>query len=70
MAPIKNKPFLYYLINSWKNKGINIFIISTGYLGYQIKDYFGNEFEGSLIKYVDEEVPLGTGGAIKNTLQS
>ena len=69
MAPIKNKPFLYYLINFWKNKGINIFILSTGYLGSCIKDYFGYEFEGSLIQYIEEELPLGTGGAIKKALQ-
>tara|TARA_Y100001968_G_scaffold319934_1_gene352197 strand:- start:12 stop:743 length:732 start_codon:yes stop_codon:yes gene_type:complete len=69
MAPIKNKPFLHYLINFWKNKGINIFILSTGYLGSCIKDYFGNEFEGSLITYVQEELPLGTGGAIKKALK-
>ena len=41
MALINNRPFLEYLMNYWINQNIESFIISTGYLGHQIKDHFG-----------------------------
>ncbi len=44
------------------------FILSVGYLSDSIKEYFGDEFQGVSIKYVEESIPLGTGGAIKRSL--
>jgi D-glycero-alpha-D-manno-heptose 1-phosphate guanylyltransferase len=68
MADIAGEPFLAHLIKLWSKCGINSFTISTGYLGYLIKDYFGAKFFGCDIRYSTEEFPLGTGGGLRRAL--
>lgn len=70
MAPINNVPFLEYLLDFWISRGIKKFIISIGYKSILIKDYFKNQYNGVEIFYIEEEDPLGTGGAIKKALLS
>lgn len=70
MAPIGEEPFLYYLLEylTRQYKFENI-ILSTGYLHQIIEDYFQQSFNGIPIIYAKEEGPLGTGGAILNSLK-
>ncbi|HJX45585.1 MAG TPA: sugar phosphate nucleotidyltransferase [Patescibacteria group bacterium] len=66
MAPINGKPFLEHVISQLKNSGIEEIIISIGYLGDYISNYFGDgEDFGVDIKYSIEDYPLGTAGALK-----
>lgn len=61
MIPIDGKPFISYLIN-WllKNKiEEKDIIISTGHKSEKIIEYFGDRF-----KYSNEDIPLGTSGAL------
>ena len=69
MAPINNKPFLFYIMENLLNYGFDHIIISIGYKGEVISDYFGDNYFGIDISYVKEEHPLGTGGAIKLALK-
>tara|TARA_Y100000389_G_scaffold115772_2_gene112941 strand:- start:11758 stop:12960 length:1203 start_codon:yes stop_codon:yes gene_type:complete len=69
MAPIENKPFLFYLLSYLKSQCFTDIVISVHYLKEQIEQYLGNNFLGLNIKYAIEEEPLGTGGAILNSLQ-
>ncbi|MFC1489028.1 nucleotidyltransferase family protein [Thermodesulfobacteriota bacterium] len=66
MAPVGDKPFLEYLVlqlAKWKIKEI---IFSIGYKRDIIKTYFGNgEKWGVQIKYSEEDIPLGTGGGLR-----
>jgi NDP-sugar pyrophosphorylase family protein len=67
MALINGKPFLEYQIEFLKKKGIKEIILSTGYMADKIEEYFGSGEKHEIsIKYVREENPLGTGGAIKD----
>lgn len=67
MAPINNQPFLEYLIRYLKKKGFCDIVLALGYLSGYIKDYFKNGKEvGVRIQYSEEDMPLGTAGAIKN----
>jgi len=70
MIRIKNKPFLEYQIELLRRNDINEIILCVGYLGEQIEEYFGNGKKfGVNIKYsYENEQLLGTGGAIRNTL--
>ncbi len=68
MAPINGIPFLEIQINYWISQGINKFILSVGYKKEIIIDYFGFRFNNAEIKYVVEEIPLGTGGGILNAI--
>lgn len=67
MVDINGRPFLYYQIVLLKRYGIKDILLCIGYLGEQIRVYFGNgENFGVNISYSVEKTPLGTGGALKN----
>ena len=68
MAPIAGKPFIYYLIKNLEKKGIRHFVFLLGYKHDIISDYLNTHFKHINKTYVIEELPLGTGGAIKNGL--
>ena len=69
MADICGKPFLQYLLEMLRDKGITEVIFALGYMGEMIEEYFqdGSAF-GLKIAYSYEEEPLGTGGAIRHAL--
>lgn len=63
MLKIKGKPILDYKIRALPEE-IKEVIFVIGHYGEEIKNYFGNEFDGRSIKYAVHEVLSGTGGAI------
>ena len=59
-------PIIERNIDRLKKFGINHITVALKYLGEQIEDYLGNGFDKQIeIKYVNEEIPLGTLGAAK-----
>lgn len=65
LLPLKERPILEHIILYLKKHGITEIIISIGYLGYQIKNYFGNGSDlGVKITYVEEKESLGTAGCL------
>lgn len=65
LIPIKGKPLLEYTIEALKKSNIEEVILCIGYLGEQIRKYFGNgEKYGISIIYSEEKTPLQTGGAL------
>ncbi|MHB8453172.1 MAG: nucleotidyltransferase family protein [Acidiferrobacterales bacterium] len=69
MALICGRPFLEYLMDYWVEQGISRFVLSVGYLAETIRSHFGNYYHGCSIEYVEEVVPLGTGGGFRQALQ-
>lgn len=69
MAPINNIPFLRILLDFWIDSGISDVILSIGYMGELISNYFGSTYRNVSITYVSEHKPLGTGGAIKYIIE-
>jgi NDP-sugar pyrophosphorylase family protein len=66
MAEILNKPFLEYIILNLKYQAFTDIILAVSYMKEFVVEYFGDGSEfGVHIKYSVEDVPLGTGGAIK-----
>lgn len=65
MLPINGKPVLEHLINNLKRQGFEKFYVSTHYLSEVIEQYFqsGEKWDVE-ISYLNEEVPLGTAGAL------
>lgn len=63
MLLIKGKPILEWTI-SFLPAEIDEVIIIVNYLADQIKNYFGDEWEGRKIKYVFQKELNGTGGAV------
>jgi len=66
MAPILNKPFLYYQIKEIRKYFPNTSIyLLTYHMSEIIDDYFKDD---NLIKIIKEKTPLGTGGSIKHAI--
>lgn len=73
MIPLAGKPVLEHQIECLKRQGITEIILVIGYLGDQVKEYFGdgsslskatgNPF-GVHISYIEEKEPLGTAGSL------
>lgn len=65
MLPVGGKPMLERIIERAKSEGFRRFIVSVHYLGHIIEEYFEDgEQWGVEIRYLHEESPLGTAGAI------
>ncbi len=69
MADINSKPFLCFILENLYQYGFRKIILSIGYKGDLIVNYFGTNYKGVEIVYVMDEIPLGTGGAIKKSMQ-
>ncbi len=65
MIEICGKPILEWQIENLKTYGLTDITLVIGYLGYVIKDYFGDGSKyGVNISYFVEMSPLGTAGAL------
>lgn len=65
LLKVGDKPILELILESFISAGFYRFFISTHYLPEMIRNYFGDGSRwGVEIKYVHEDKPLGTGGAL------
>ena len=66
MLPIAGKPMIEIIMEQCIEAGFNKFFISVNYLKEQIVEHFkdGGNW-GVEIQYLDENIPLGTAGALK-----
>jgi D-glycero-alpha-D-manno-heptose 1-phosphate guanylyltransferase len=69
MAPVAGRPFLEILLRQLERSGCTRVLLSVGHLRGVIQDHFGAGFQGLALEYVVEDVPLGTGGAIRKALE-
>lgn len=68
MAPIEEQPFLKFIFDYLLRNEIKHVILAIGYKADIIQKYFGFNYQGINISYSIENIPLGTGGAIKKAL--
>lgn len=65
MIPVLDKPILQYQIECLARQGVTDITLIIGYLGFVIKEYFGDGAKyGVNISYIEEKEPLGTAGAL------
>ena len=67
MIPLQGRPIVEHVINLFKQYEIRDIILSIGYKGDKIKEYFGDGAKfGIRIRYIEEDpnVPLGTAGPL------
>lgn len=66
MLPLMDRPFLAWMVERCRTAGITDILMNVRYQAEQIKDYFedGERF-GVHIRYIWEDQPLGTAGAMK-----
>ena len=65
MAPIRNIPFLSYILNQLNKQGFTKVVLAVGYLHEKIESFYGNKFKNIDLVYSIEDEPLGTGGCVK-----
>ena len=65
MLRVGDKPILELILENFVNAGFHRFFISTHFMADTIRAHFGDGSRwGASIRYVHEETPLGTGGAL------
>lgn len=65
LLAVGGKPMLESILENFISAGYSRFYISVHYLSEKIKAHFGDGSRwGVTIRYVEEETPLGTGGAL------
>lgn len=67
MLPVAGVPFLTHQLARARAAGVTHVVLATSYRAEVFEEYFGDGASlGLAIEYVTEELPLGTGGAIRN----
>jgi mannose-1-phosphate guanylyltransferase / phosphomannomutase len=67
MLPLVNKPVLGHILGWLKQHRVQEVFLAVGHLSGQIRNYVGDGRRlGLNVRYVEEDVPLGTAGSIKN----
>lgn len=65
MIPIQGKPILQHIIELLRKYEIRDIILSIGYRGDKVREYFGNGSHfGVKITYIEEKEELGTAGSL------
>jgi mannose-1-phosphate guanylyltransferase/mannose-1-phosphate guanylyltransferase/phosphomannomutase len=66
MLPLLNQPFLAWMVERCRQAGVTDILINVHYQAHQIETFFGDgQAFGVKIRYVREETPLDTAGAMK-----
>ncbi len=67
LVPLRNRPFMGYMLDFLKSGGLEGAVLSLGYLPTPIQEYLaGRDLEGFSVDYAVENRSLGTAGGIKN----
>ncbi len=64
LIPIGDIPIAEHIINRYHKSGINKFFLIVNHKKNMIKAYFNEIKKDYEISYIDEDVPLGTGGGL------
>ena len=64
LAPVAGRPFLAWLLDTLAQGGIRRVVLATGYLGDMVEAAIGPTHAGMDVRFLREEAPLGTGGAL------
>ena len=70
MAPIGSRPFLEYLLGYLVEQGSEGVILAVSHKWEVIREHFADDYRGMPLNYSVEDEPLGTGGAIRQALES
>jgi mannose-1-phosphate guanylyltransferase len=68
LVPLRNRPFMGYMLDFLRNGALNGAVLSLGYLPDPIQAYLcgKQDLEGFSVDYAVEDRALGTAGGIKN----
>jgi D-glycero-alpha-D-manno-heptose 1-phosphate guanylyltransferase len=70
MAKVGTRPFLEYLLDYLIEQGTEQVVLAVSHKWEVIRNHFGDIYRGITLKYSVEDEPLGTGGAIRQALET
>ncbi len=65
LVPVNDRPFLSYLLERLEGEDVDDVILSTGHLAEQVDEFVERTDWSFSLRCVQEEEPLGTGGALR-----
>lgn len=68
LAPILGRPFLTFLLDQLAMAGAEKTVLCTGYMANEVQNQLGSSYKTIQLIYSREDVPLGTGGALRLAL--
>ncbi|MGB5339792.1 MAG: sugar phosphate nucleotidyltransferase, partial [Gammaproteobacteria bacterium] len=69
MALVGLRPFLEYLLDYLVEQGIEQAVLAVSHKWKVIREHFGDAYREMPLKYSVEDVPLGTGGAVRQAIE-
>ena len=67
VVPLVNRPFVTYMLDWLGSHGVDEAVISCGFMAQSLRSTLGvEEYKGMRLRFVEEEEPLGTAGAVKH----
>jgi len=69
MVPVAGRPFLEFVLDALVEAGCTRIVLAVSFLREAIIEHFGGAYRGVSLEYSIEEVPMGTGGAIRDALR-
>jgi D-glycero-alpha-D-manno-heptose 1-phosphate guanylyltransferase len=69
MAPVCGRPFIAYLLDVLAVGGMQHAVLATGYMAERLEQALGDDWRGMRLSYSREELPLGTGGAVRRAVR-
>jgi mannose-1-phosphate guanylyltransferase/phosphomannomutase len=70
LLPVANRPMMEHVIDLLRAHGIEDIVVTVAFMANAIKNYFGDGSDfGVRLTYVDEPVPLGTAGSVRNAME-
>jgi len=70
LASIDGEPFLSWMLRGLSQQGLTDVVLSLGHGRELIKDLFSSRSFGMTISFIEEDEPLGTGGAIVHAMKT
>ena len=70
LASIDGAPFLSWMLRGLAQQGVTDVVLSVGHGRDYIRAEFGDECFGMTLTFVEEDEPLGTGGAILHAMKT
>jgi mannose-1-phosphate guanylyltransferase len=65
VMPLAGRPFLTFMLDWARSHGVEEVILSCGFMSDGVKRVLGDIYDGMRLRYVVEEEPLGTAGAVR-----
>src|SRR5687767_8898697 len=66
VVPLVDRPFIAFMLDWLHRHGVDDVVMSCGHLAAGVRNVLGDGSAfGIRLRYVEEPIPLGTGGAVK-----